>query len=250
MSKLAEEASEWLYGEGADATREVLKKRLNELKKLISPIEDKMSEAAKRPAQIKLLRDSLDSVQSVIETVKKNIKDNEEAVKSWSSAQEESSRSSTTSAPASTETDTDDLEIPDEDAEAESTTTAEPVPKPTYAVTEDDLAPIISKFEEVTKWLEEKLEAQNKLSEVDEPVLLVKDMADKANEVSKMSVELIMKGMRQEVPKPKKSSTKRRVKTKKVKSSSSKASEETKTAEEAVPESSTGERKERVRDEL
>ena len=250
LSKLAEEASEWLYGEGADATREVLKKRLNELKKLISPIEDKMSEAAKRPAQVKLLRDSLDSVQSVIETVKKNIKDNEEAVKSWSSAQEESSTSSTTSAPASTETDTDDLEILDEDAEAESATTAEPVPKPTYAVTEDDLAPIISKFEDVTKWLEEKLEAQNKLSEVDEPVLLVKDLADKANEVSKMSVELIMKGMRQEVPKPKKSSTKRKVKTKKVKTSSSKAPEETKSGEEAVPESSRAEWKEKVRDEL
>lgn len=250
LSKLAEEASEWLYGEGADATREVLKKRLNELTKLISPIEDKISEAAKRPAQVKLLRDSLDSVQSVIETVKKNIKDNEEAVKSWSSAQEESSKSSTTSAPTSTETDANDLEIPDEDAEAESTTTAEPVPKPTYAVTEDDLAPIISKFEEVTKWLEEKLDAQNKLSEVDEPVLLVKDMADKANEVSKMSVELIMKGMRQEVPKPKKSSTKRKVKTKKVKTSSSQASEETKTAEEAVPESSKTESQERPRDEL
>ena len=122
LSKLAEEASEWLYGEGADATREVLKKRLNELKKVISPIEDKMSEAAKRPAQIKALRDSLDSAQSVIETVKKNIKDNEEAVKSWSSAQEESLKSSPTSAPASTETDIDDLEIQDEDAEFESTT--------------------------------------------------------------------------------------------------------------------------------
>lgn len=244
LGKLAEEASEWLYGEGADAPREKLREKLNELKKLVSPIEEKMSEASKRPAQIKLLRDSLDSAQSVIETVKKNIKDNEEAVKAWSSSQEASS-SSTTDAPKSTETDADDLEIADENAEIESSTAAEPVPKPTYAVSESDLQPIIKKFEEVTKWLEEKLEAQNKLSEVDEPVLLVKDMADKANEISKISVELIMKGMKQEIPKPKKTSTKR-------KTMKSKTLKKSKTVESEAPEPTNvgSEEEMKVKDEL
>lgn len=244
LGKLAEEASEWLYGEGADATREALRTKLNELKKLVTPIEDKMLEASKRPAQIKLLRDSLDSATSVIETVKKNIKDNEEAVKSWSSAQEASASSTTSSSVASAKTDADDLEIVDEKVEFESTTTADPVPMPTYAVSDEDLQPIVNKLEEITKWLEEKLEAQNKLSEVDEPVLLVKDMADKANEVSKMSVELIMKGMKQEIPKPKKTSTKRKVKTKAPKKSKTSVSE---AAEEATPEPSA---EERVKDEL
>ncbi|KAL8707070.1 MAG: hypothetical protein Q9225_007840, partial [Loekoesia sp. 1 TL-2023] len=57
------DASEWLYGEGADASRETLKARLDELHGLVDPVQKRKDEAVKRPDAIKSLQEALEQVK-------------------------------------------------------------------------------------------------------------------------------------------------------------------------------------------
>ncbi|KAK4102475.1 actin-like ATPase domain-containing protein [Parathielavia hyrcaniae] len=204
LEKKNSDASEWLYGDGADASKEDFKAKLKELKAIVDPVQKRIDEAAKRPELVKNLQDALKSTKDFVADIKKKIAEHE-AFQSSKSASSSSSttdgETSTTTPPSSSASDFDGLE----DEETTTTTTAAPtamedidkirgpVP-PLYTV--EDLRESDEAYASISAWLEEKLAAQEKLGATDDPVLLVKDLADRRERLDKVGMELAMKGVR------------------------------------------------------
>ncbi len=232
---MAEEVMEWLYSEGENAKQDDFTAKKKALENLVRPLEQRMDEREQRPKQVELLENAMESLDSVIKTARKNIENNVVAVEAWSKSSSEASvaQASAETSPAPVAEETDDLEVLDEASGSETpVATTSVAPKPTYAVTEDDLKPAVALKKAVSLWLENNLEAQERLPPTAEPVLAVKELAEKANEVSKVAMELLMKGMKQEIPKPKKSSTKKTKTSKTAKAKTPKKSQAEKDAEE------------------
>lgn len=229
LSELAETIGDWLYEEGTAATREVLKAKLGELKAIVNPIERRKDEAAKRPEQVKNLKESLDSAQSVINLVKEKIVEQADFMSSVSlrpTPSETSTESSTTAEPS---TETDGTEEDNTSAEAETKTVSSETPLPTVpptSFTQEDLDVLETLHKATADWFVKKLAEQEALKVTDDPVLLVKEMAKKANEISQAGMEVVMKGMKG--PEPPKVSTSKTSKTKKPKTSKTKKSKKTK----------------------
>ena len=229
LGELAEAIGDWLYGEGTAATREVLKAKLGEMKAIVNPIERRKDEAAKRPEQVKSLKESLESAQTVINLVKEKIVEQADFMSSVAlrpTPSETSSESSTTAEPS---TETDGTEEDNTSTEAETKTESSEVPLPTVpptSFTQEDLDVLESLHKATTDWFTKKLAEQEALKVTDDPVLLVKEMAKKANEMSQAGMEVVMKGMKG--PEPPKVSTSKTSKTKKPKTSKTKKSKKTK----------------------
>ncbi|KAK0705557.1 Hsp70 protein-domain-containing protein [Lasiosphaeris hirsuta] len=197
-------ASDWLYGEGADATKEVLKARLKEIRDIVAPIEKRIEEAKKRPEVIKTLKEALANTKTFVADMKKDIAKHDEFLASRAAASSsssdasatESSSSSTTAAPSGD--DFDGLE--DEPATTTKVAAMEdlekergPVP-PLYTL--DDLKESEELYESISAWFEEKLAAQEKLGATDDPVLLVKDVEERRKKLDKAGMDLAMKSVR------------------------------------------------------
>ncbi|KAK4197069.1 putative heat shock protein family 70 protein [Triangularia verruculosa] len=230
IEKQNSEDSDWVYGDGHDATEKVLKQRLSALQKLVTPIQQRIEESAKRPELIKDLKDALNSTQHFVADIKKQIADHQAFLSAQASASASSTTTNTetstvTEAPASSAGDFDGLE--DESSTTTSTATSMedlnkergPVP-PVYEL--EDLKESEELYISISAWLEEKLVAQEKLGETDHPVLLVKDLDDRRKKLDKAGMDLAMKGVRnyEKREKAKKAKTKSKTKTAKSKSTS------------------------------
>ncbi|KAI1373792.1 actin-like ATPase domain-containing protein [Hypoxylon crocopeplum] len=222
LEKKASEASDWLYDDGADASREELKSKLKGLKDLVSPIERRIEESQKMPELIKNLRNVLDQTTTFIDTIKGKIAEADAYMSSLSASTTSTSETSSTvtSAPSQEAGDFDGLE--DEDTTTSTTTTAAvedrgPEP-PLYTL--DDLKEITELSQSVINWLEEKLAEQEKLPKTADPVLLSKDLTEKTKKLEKAGMDLAMKSVRNfEKSKKKSSSTKKPSKTRSKKAS-------------------------------
>ena len=227
-------ASEWLYGEGADASRETLKERLKELRDLVDPIQKRREEASKRPQEVKSLMESLNQTKALIDLVKQESDKAAEAAASASAASV-SLEAEAPSTPTSTSVVDDgfaDLEDEPSTTPIESAAVTN-VPKiPAY--TPEDLTELSRVHESVQNWLEEKLAEQDKLSLSDDPVILSSDLAAKSKELNRVVMEVIQKKM-QIPPRPKSSGKSRTSKTKSAKKSKTSKSATTSSAESVAP---------------
>ncbi|KAI1083769.1 stress protein ORP150 [Whalleya microplaca] len=218
LEKKAGELSDWLYEDGADASREELKSKLKALKDLVSPVEKRIDEAQKRPELVKSLRKSLDQTGSFIDTIKGKIAEAEafKSSVSASAASTSETSSTVTAAPSQDAGEFDGLE--DEDTTTSTTTTAPPenrgpVP-PLYTL--DDLTELTDLSKSIIDWLEEKLAEQEKLPATADPVILAKDIAEKTKKLEKAGMDLAMKSAKNfDSKKKKSSSSKKSSKTKK-----------------------------------
>jgi len=204
LEKKTSDASDWLYGDGADATKEELKARLKELQNIVNPIHKRIDETAKRPELVKNLKEALESTKKFAAEMRDKIAEHEEflAVRAAASSvmsavsSTESESSTTTAAPSG---DFDDLE----DEPIATTTKVEgmdaldkelgPVP-PLYTV--EDLKESEELYTSISAWLEEKIVAQEKLGATDDPVLLSKDLTERREKLDKAGMDLAMKGVR------------------------------------------------------
>ncbi|KAJ1338053.1 hypoxia up-regulated 1 [Microdochium nivale] len=225
LEKKAHDASEWLYDDGADASHDTLRSRLKQLKDIVNPIEKRASEVADRPKLVKALQDTLGQTDSFIVNIKEKIAAAEEyassasaSVASSSTAESDSSVTSAASESASSS----------EDDASSSTTAAAvvddrgPVP-PLYTL--DDLKDITELAETTAKWLKEKLAAQDKLPNTSDPVLLIKDIAERTKQLEKAGVDLAMKTVKNyEKKSKKKSSSSKKPKTKGTKTATGEGS--------------------------
>lgn len=224
LESKASDASDWVYGDGADAPQEELKSRLKELKDLVSPIERRVEESAKRPELVNALKSSLNQTNSWINTIKEQIREAEEFASSMSAAATSSveAASSVTEAPSHDAGDFDGLE--DEETTTTSTTTAVedrgPAP-PLYTL--DDMKELTELYDSIVSWLEEKIADQEKLPETADPVLLVKEITEKTKKLEQAGVDMAMRSVRKFESKfnkknsSSKKSSKTKTKTKKTK---------------------------------
>ncbi|RYP07875.1 hypothetical protein DL764_002241 [Monosporascus ibericus] len=219
LEKKASDASEWLYGDGADASRDELKNRLKELKDLVSPVEKRIEEAEKRPDLVKSLKQALEQSNVFIENIKQRIAEAEafsSSASAGSSTSTSDASSTVTPAPSKDAGDFDGLEDDDTTTSTASTTTAVedrgPVP-PLYTM--DDLKEITDLSKSTLEWLEEKLAEQEKLPDTSDPVLLSKDIIDRTKKLEKAGMDLAMKTVKNFDKDRKKKTSKKASKTKK-----------------------------------
>ncbi|KAI1173202.1 actin-like ATPase domain-containing protein [Nemania sp. FL0916] len=213
------DASDWVYGDGADAPHKELKSRLKELKDLVSPIERRVEESSKRPELIKTLKDSLNSTSTWIDNIKAQIQEAEAYALSLSASASSSAEaaSSVTEAPSQETGEFDGLE--DEQITTSSTTTAvEDRGPPPSLYTMEDMKELTELYESIMGWLEKKIAEQDKLPETADPVLLVKEITEKTKKLEKAGVDLAMRSVRKFESQFKKSSSSKKSSKTKTKS--------------------------------
>ena len=214
-------ASDWLYGDGADASREELQARLKELRSLVDPISKRNEEALKRPGDVKMLKESLEQTKGLIKMVK------DQSDKAAEAAAAASASSSTAEAMSTLETTSianDDFIGLDDDPSSNlnPSPSATNIPDvPLYS--SEDLADLSRTHESVQKWLDEKLAEQEKLSPFEDPVILTSDMVAKSKELNKVVMDVLQKKMHMP-PKVKSSSKPKKSKTKSSKNGKTKSS--------------------------
>ena len=208
-------ASIWLYGDGADANRESLKAKLDELRGLVAPIQKRKDEASKRPSEVQKLKDALAQANTMA-TVVRQQREAQALAESKAASDSEVAKSQTTIAPSMS---TDDFADLDDETTTTSSLTTSAVPNlPASIYSEEDIDAILQKEESIKKWLEEKLAEQEKLLPTDDPVLLSSELSAKSEELNSLVMRLLTKQMKTP-PKPKKSKSKSKV----TKTSSTKA---------------------------
>jgi len=194
LEEKAKAASEWLYGDGADANREELKSKLKEMKDIVGPIEKRKEEASQRPAKIQSMKDSLNSTLTFIDSMKSQIKA-AEAISSQLAS--ESSSSTTTVEPSSTIS--NEFEGLEDEETTSSTTTSSKAPYSTLTMpqyTNEDLEEIIAIYESINTWFIAKLAEQEALPPTADPVLLIAEIQAKTQELTSASMKMIMKSMK------------------------------------------------------
>ncbi|KAI1187716.1 Hsp70 protein-domain-containing protein [Nemania serpens] len=197
LESKASDASDWVYGEGADAPHKELKSRFKELKDLVSPIEKRIEESSKRPELVKALKDSLNQTNIWIGTIKDQIREAEAFASSVSASATSSTEaaSSVTEAPSQDAGDFDGLE--DEQATTSSTTTAVEDRGPAPSLyTLEDMKELTELYDSILAWLEEKIAAQDKLPETADPVLLVKEITEKTKKLEQAGVDMAMRSVK------------------------------------------------------
>ncbi|KAI0859335.1 Hsp70 protein-domain-containing protein [Xylaria cubensis] len=227
LESKASDASDWVYGEGADASHKELKSRLKELKDLASPIEKRIEESSKRPELINTLKSSLNSTNTWINTIKEQIAEAE----AFASSASASAASATEAAPTVTEAPSQEAGefdgLEDESATTTSTTTAvEDVgpPPPLYSL--EDIKELTELYDSIMAWLEEKIAAQEKLPATADPILLAKEITEKTKKLEQAGVDMAMRSVRKFESKFKKHSTSKSKTKTKTKSAKTKTSAE------------------------
>ncbi|KAI1293315.1 Hsp70 protein-domain-containing protein [Xylaria venustula] len=216
LESKASEASDWVYGDGADAPQKELKSRLKELKDLVSPIQTRIEESSKRPELVKVLKSTLNETNIWIDKIKGQILEAEAYASSVSTSATLSTEaaSSVTEAPSQEGGDFDGLE--DESTTTSSTTTAvEDIGPPPSLYTLEDIKELTGLYDSIVSWLEEKLAEQEKLPETADPVLLVKEITEQTKKLEKAGVDMAMRSVKKFEAKFKKNSnSKKSTKTK------------------------------------
>ncbi|PLB48163.1 putative Hsp70 family chaperone Lhs1 [Aspergillus steynii IBT 23096] len=192
LKEKAAAASDWLYGEGDDATTAEFKDKLKSLKDIVTPALKRKSENSDRPARVETLQDALKNAKTVIDVMQKQIEQDEElyssSVSASSASATESSSTTTSSESASTSDSSEDLEEdPYASSSTKTTTTAKPRPTgPKYSVFQpSDLAGLTKTYESANTWFEAQLAAQEKLTVTDDPALVVADIEVRLRELQR-----------------------------------------------------------------
>ena len=209
--------SEWLYGDGSDAKLQEFKDKLKGLKALVDPVLKRKEEDSKREQAIDTLKNSLKNASGMMDMIKGSIEKAAKDASSAASATASSAAEAVSSVVSSAAG--DDLE--DEPYSATTDTAAAettPVMPKLYEYTTEDLTSIQKIYDTVSAWLDSKTAEQSKLSQYQDPALLVADIEAKATQVGAAVSNIIMKQIK--MPKlPKSSKSKTSKKAKKMKSS-------------------------------
>lgn len=209
-------ASEWLYGDGASASRETLKARLDQLQNLVDPIQTRKEEVLTRPDAVQGLRDALEQVKAMVGLVSQNLEAASIAEELASASAASASASGTAEPePAGTPSPSakDDFADLDDDPLPSPSTTPSPIPEmpplPSYSA--EDLAELTSVQETIQAWFESKLAEQEKLPLTDDPVFLTADLISRSKELNQVVMKLLTKQM--QIPSRPKSSKSKKGKT-------------------------------------
>ncbi|KAG6174821.1 hypothetical protein E4U51_000424 [Claviceps purpurea] len=216
LADKASEIGDWLYEDGAEATRDVLVAKLKILQDIVGPVQTRIDEAEKRPAKVASLRDTMKRISDYAETEYKVMAEYEQ----WQATASAASASGSATDSASSETkadDADDKEAKDTEETKEpkegEETEAQPVGPVAPLFSREELTELDTLRKSTEAWLQDMEKKQSKLSGSDNPVLLVKDLSEKTRKLDKMSLDLALKGVRNFDSKTKKASKNAKKKT-------------------------------------
>ena len=185
-------ASEWLYGDGAEASRDELKARLEELHALVDPIQMRKEEAVLRPQATKALKEALNQTKTMVDVLKGQVEAMADLSKSTTATESET--------PAATDQSsmTDDFASLEDLTSASSTTTEAPSSPPpaAFAYSEEDLKGLTDSMADTEEWLNTKIAEQDRLSPSDDPVITASDINSKAKEMNEMMMNVLTKSMK------------------------------------------------------
>ncbi|ODH49431.1 hypothetical protein GX48_04373 [Paracoccidioides brasiliensis] len=198
LAKLKEnlsEASDWLYGDGADAPTKDIKTKLDGLKQYIEPALNRKKEHSLRTTKVDSLKQGLQNAKLFADIMRDQI-EAEESIRSISEstsqssapASEGSTSTSSTSVPFSI---SDDFASLEDEFPSETTATTTPSSTPSskhnplsiYSAT--DISALSSTHDTISSWLETQLSLQEKLSDFEDPVLTVRDLEAKIRELER-----------------------------------------------------------------
>lgn len=191
LNERLEAASEWLYGDGADASTKDFKDRLASLTEIVNPALKRKKENSERGVKVQLLQEMLNGAKSIQSIVEMQVQSDEEIFSSLQAAESESSTSETsTSTPTTTASASDDLEEDPYSSSSSSSTktsaTAKPT-TPTYSIyTPQDATSLKSTLDSVNAWLDAQLEIQKTLTESDDPAITVADIDSRLKELERV----------------------------------------------------------------
>ncbi|KAM0330741.1 hypothetical protein ACHAQA_003693 [Verticillium albo-atrum] len=203
LEQKSSEASEWLYGDGADAPKEEFKARFKELNDIVSRVQKRVEEAEARPELVTALRNALDQSVDFVDKIKDQIKSYEEFHAAAAAGSSESSTATESPEAASSDGVEDDAEEKPKDMEDVIKENG-PIP-PLYKA--EDVDVIDKLHEEIKTWLDEKEAKQAALPPTADPILLAKDLEAKREKLDKAGVDLAMKGVKSFEKKNKKASS-------------------------------------------
>jgi len=213
ISKLLASTREFMDSpkEIGKATRQVLSEKLKALTDLIEPIQMRRQEELSRPEMISALRNTLDQTQKLVEMVQEQVQMAEASKKKaeeFDASQAAAAAASATLSAAADEPKTTsvddlaDLEEPDT-AGGSSAERGTIPPASKYSAASDfspytnlDLTELKEAHASVLAWLEGKETEQAKLKPHEEPVLLVKEVEQKADQLGGIMKDLLYKKMR------------------------------------------------------
>ncbi|KAI9725963.1 MAG: lumenal Hsp70 protein [Chrysothrix sp. TS-e1954] len=216
VDQMLKELGDWIHGDGAHASRDVIKEKLQDLRSLVDPMQKRKTESSALPKAVDNLKDVLNQTSAVMTVVKDQVDKAAEVAAASASSVAEQAASAATATPSTD----DDLEA-SEESPTSSSASAESSSFDWSQYTQADLDSVTSAYESAKKWLEENTLAQTELSASDEPVLLSTDLNTQAEQLNDILVHLL----RKRAYKPPKSTTSSR--TKPTKSKKSKTSSTT-----------------------
>jgi hypoxia up-regulated 1 len=242
LESLLEGLSDWIYGEGSEASKEVLEEKLKSLHAIADPVLKRIEEAKQRPEKIEFLKAGLERTKMLMTSIKESI---ESAAASSSSAAAEASKKSAESSAAPTPSPSGDDQLADLEEDIPSSASEEPAPTDIPSFTpydQEDLDYITKTYNEIDKWLTEKLAAQEKIKPYEDAAFTLTELEGKAEKLGSIMMEIMSKKLNipgsKSKAKPKsktksktKSTKSKSKKSKGAKSSSSSADESTKTDE-------------------
>ncbi|PGH07191.1 hypoxia up-regulated 1 [Blastomyces parvus] len=184
LREILSEASEWLYGDGADAVINDIKAKLDGLKKYVDPALKRMKEHSLLPTKIEALQKSLENAKMFVEILQKQV-DAQESIRSATE-----SASSTTSTPSnepSAPSSSDDFASL-EDESTSSTTATTSTSTPSAKATQlpsFDVSSLSSAYDSISSWFEKQRALQEKLGQSEDPVLTTADIDAKLRELER-----------------------------------------------------------------
>lgn len=169
FSRLLNEASEWLYGNGFHADIKAVKERMKGLREIADPVDMRKEENSKRPEIVKILRDSIESTKQLYQILESQANVDGAIASAVEVEQELTSKNKL-----------DELEFENSHTSTSTAVAAKPTPK--YSA--EELATLSKTFHDAEAWLNTREAEQSKLAPYQEPVLRVADIQAKARSIN------------------------------------------------------------------
>lgn len=193
LTNLIEETSTWLYdSEGGDIARgDEIKAKLKALVDIAEPIRIRMEEHKRRPEQVQLVRDALDQTKQLATLMEETVKAEEMNRERKKKEREEAAAAAASATPDGFE----DLEDKDTSASTEPETPKDEIIPP-LSYDPEDIVSLNALITEVTRYLDEKLIAQDKLPLNVDPVVTIKELEGKIKACNEMVMQVMTKQLR------------------------------------------------------
>ncbi|RAL16705.1 Hsp70 family protein [Aspergillus homomorphus CBS 101889] len=193
LKEKAAAASDWLYGDGADAKTSEFRERLKSLKEIVNPALKRKKESAERPAKVELFQDVLKNAKTVMDLMEKQIQQDDDLYSS-SLAASESTASTSTSSTSASETPSEPVDLDEDPYATTSSTTTSSVPTttpkpsgPKYSIFQPyDLTSLSKTYESTNTWFETQLTIQEKLAVTDDPAFTVAELDFRLRELERV----------------------------------------------------------------